>query len=34
MVGNIKISGFADEIAEDLNKQIEVIKNWGFLTLR
>ena len=29
MVGNIKISGFADEIAEDLNKQIEVIKKLG-----
>ena len=29
MMGNIKISGFADEIAEDLNKQIEVIKKLG-----
>lgn len=29
MVGKIEISGFADEIAEDLNKQIEVIKKLG-----
>ena len=29
MVGKIEISGFADEIAEDLNKQIEIIKKLG-----
>ena len=29
MERNIKISGFADEIAEDLKKQIEVIKKLG-----
>ena len=32
MVGNIKISGFADEIAEDLNKQIEAV-SYTHLTL-
>ena len=29
MERNIKISGFADEIAEDLKKQFEVIKKLG-----
>ena len=34
MKNKIEISGFADEIAEDLETQISVVKNWGFPTLK
>ena len=34
MENKIEISGFADEIAEDLKTQIEVIKKLGTLILK